>query len=378
MLKKDIIAVFLAATFFLNLVAPVGAASIEDKQAELESIQQQLYNKDVERENAKQVVASATDKLLEAQSQLSEAQHELATVEEEREDLEDKISNNTVALDRKKEQVDKRVAVYRGRLKDIYINGQINYLDVLLGAKDFSDFSSRMYLLKKIIANDVFLLADLKMKKAELEAAQEVLASNMARVKTVHSEVSSKQQLVAQKTMERESAYNDAVSEQSRLDEEYNELMETSQRIADMIRNLESGGTISSASRGSGAFVWPIYGEITSPFGWRTHPIFGTQKFHSGLDIAADYGDPVVAANSGTVIYADWMGGYGNAVMIDHGGGLVTLYGHNSSLAVYNGQQVSKGQTIAYAGSTGYSTGPHCHFEVRIHGEVTDPMNYLP
>ena len=165
MLKKDIIAVFLAATFFLNLVAPVGAASIEDKQAELESIQQQLYNKDVERENAKQVVASATDKLLEAQSQLSEAQHELATVEEEREDLEDKISNNTVALDRKKEQVDKRVAAYRGRLKDIYINGQINYLDVLLGAKDFSDFSSRMYLLKKIIANDVSLLADLKKKK---------------------------------------------------------------------------------------------------------------------------------------------------------------------------------------------------------------------
>ena len=247
MLKREIIAVFIAATFFLNLVAPVGAASIEDKQAELESIQQQLYNKDVERENAKQVVASATDKLLEAQSQLSEAQHDLATVEEEREDLEDKISNNTVALDRKKEQVDKRVAVYRGRLKDIYINGQINYLDVLLGAKDFSDFSSRMYLLKKIIANDVNLLADLKKKKAELEAAQEVLASNMARVKAVHSEVSSKQQLVAQKTMEREVAYNDAVAEQSRLDEEYNELMATSQRISDMIRNMESGGTISSA-----------------------------------------------------------------------------------------------------------------------------------
>ena len=281
-------------------------------------------------------------------------------------------------MDRKKEQVDKRVAVYRGRLKDIYINGQINYLDVLLGAKDFSDFSSRMYLLKKIIANDINLLADLKKKKAELETAQEILASNMARVKAVHSEVSSKQQLVAQKTMEREAAYNDAVAEQSRLDEEYNELMATSERITDMIRNLENGGTISSASRGSGSFVWPIYGEITSPFGWRTHPIFGTQKFHSGLDIAADYGDPIVAANSGTVIYADWMGGYGNAVMIDHGGGLVTLYGHNSSLAVYNGQQVAKGQTIAYAGSTGYSTGPHCHFEVRIHGEVTDPMDYLP
>ncbi|MGL5207265.1 MAG: murein hydrolase activator EnvC family protein [Acidaminococcaceae bacterium] len=378
MLKKEIIAIFMTAVFFSNMIVPVGAASIEDKQAELESIQQQIYNKDVERENAKQVVDSATDKLLEAQSQLSEAQRELATVEEERNDLENQIANNTEALDRKKEQVDKRVAVYRGRLKDIYINGQINYLDVLLGAKDFSDFSSRMYLLKKIIANDVSMLADLKKKKSELETAREVLASNMARVKSVHSDVSSKQQMVAQKTMQREAAYNDAVAEQSRLDEEYNELMATSQRIADMIRNLESGGSISSESRGSGGFVWPIYGEITSPFGWRTHPIFGTQKFHSGLDIAADYGSNVVAANSGTVIYADWMGGYGNAVMIDHGGGLVTLYAHNSSLAVYNGQQVAKGQTVAYAGSTGYSTGPHCHFEVRIHGEVTNPMDYLP
>lgn len=200
----------------------------------------------------------------------------------------------------------------------------------------------------------------------------------MAKIKVVHSEVSSKQQLVAQKTSEREAAYNDALAEQERLDEEYNELMATSERIANMIRNLESGGTISSSSIVSSGYAWPIAGEITSPFGWRVHPVFGTEKFHTGLDIAADYGDPIVASNSGTVIYADWMGGYGNAVMIDHGGGIVTLYGHNSSLAVYDGQQVAKGQIIAYAGSTGYSTGPHCHFEVRIHGEVTDPLDYLP
>jgi len=378
MLKKEVIAVFLTAVFFLNVMSPVGAASVEDKQAELESIQQQIYNKDIEREQAKKVVASATDKLLEAQSQLSDAQHELATVEEEQGDLEDKIYNNNLELERKKVQYDKRIGVYRGRLKDIYINGQVSYLDVLLGAKDFADFSSRMFLLKKIIANDIALIDDLKTKRAELESAQEVLANNMSRIKVVHSEVSSRQKLVAQKTLERESVYNDAVAEQERLDEEYNELMATSERIADMIRDMESGGTISSADRGSGGFVWPTRGEITSPFGWRTHPIFGTSKFHSGIDIAADYDDPIVAANSGTVIYADWMGGYGNAVMIDHGGGIVTLYGHNNSLAVYNGQHVTKGQTIAYAGSTGYSTGPHCHFEVRIHGEVTDPLDYLP
>ena len=376
--KKKVLMAVLALIFAVMQILPAFANELEDKQAEYDDVQQKMQQMEIAKERARREAEAASDRMEEIVAELNRLQAEIKEIEAKRDKLQPLIDENQEVLAEKKAKMEGRMKIYRQRLRDIYINGQINYLDVLLGAKDFSDFSSRMYLLKKIIANDVSLLADLKMKKAELEAAQEVLASNMARVKTVHSEVSSKQQLVAQKTMERESAYNDAVSEQSRLDEEYNELMETSQRIADMIRNLESGGTISSASRGSGAFVWPIYGEITSPFGWRTHPIFGTQKFHSGLDIAADYGDPVVAANSGTVIYADWMGGYGNAVMIDHGGGLVTLYGHNSSLAVYNGQQVSKGQTIAYAGSTGYSTGPHCHFEVRIHGEVTDPMNYLP
>lgn len=378
MAKRNMLAAVMAAMMLFNVIAPAGAASIQEKQAELESIQEQLYNKDIERENAKQVVASATDRLVEVQSQLSVAQNELASVEEQRDDLEQQIHQNTSAIDSKKEQVNQRVGVYRNRLRDIYINGQINYLDVLLGAKDFSDFSSRMYLLKKIIASDISLLNDLKKKKAELEVNQEILENNVAKIKVVHSEVSSKQQEVAKKAMERESVYNAALAEQERLDEEYRELMSTSENIANLIRNLESGGTISAGSRGTGSYIWPIYGEITSSFGWRVHPVFGTEKFHSGLDIAADYGDPVVAANSGTVIYADWMGGYGNAVMIDHGGGIVTLYGHNSSLVVSNGQQVAKGQRIANAGSTGYSTGPHCHFEVRIHGEVTDPLNYLP
>ena len=100
--------------------------------------------------------------------------------------------------------------------------------------------------------------------------------------------------------------------------------------------------------------------------------------FRSGMDIACDYGTRIVAADSGTVIYSGWMGGYGYAVMIDHGGGLVTIYGHNQELTVNEGQAVNKGQLIAYAGSTGWSTGPHCHFEVRLHGEVTEPLNYLP
>ena len=128
-----------------------------------------------------------------------------------------------------------------------------------------------------------------------------------------------------------------------------------------------------------GKFVFPApsYTAVTSEQGWRVHPISGVLKYHSGMDLGAPSGTAILAAAPGKVTLASWNGGYGNCVIIDHGNGLSTLYGHNSSLHVSYGQKVSRGQTIASAGSTGYSTGPHCHFEVRVNGSVTNPRNYL-
>ena len=123
--------------------------------------------------------------------------------------------------------------------------------------------------------------------------------------------------------------------------------------------------------------IWPISGEITSEYGWRTHPIYGDAHYHSGLDIGGDYGQPILAAAAGTVIHSGWISGYGNTVIIDHGGGVSSLYGHNEDLAVSEGQHVSQGQVIAFCGSTGNSTGPHCHFEVREGGEPVSPYGYL-
>jgi murein DD-endopeptidase MepM/ murein hydrolase activator NlpD len=139
-----------------------------------------------------------------------------------------------------------------------------------------------------------------------------------------------------------------------------------------------SGGSGSAApATSTGALQWPASGPKTSGYGWRTHPIFGTKRFHAGIDIGAGYGAQIVAAASGVVVSAGAQGGYGNTVVIDHGGGLATLYAHQSSYAVSSGQRVSRGQVIGYVGSTGYSTGPHLHFETRVNGAPRDPMGYF-
>ena len=126
-----------------------------------------------------------------------------------------------------------------------------------------------------------------------------------------------------------------------------------------------AGGT----GKGTGQMVWPVNGPVTSTFGWRIHPIFKVRKFHTGIDIAAGSGTPIAAADSGAVIFAGWMTGYGNVVVIDHGKGISTLCAHMSSIAVGNGATVARGQTVGAVGTTGYSTGPHLHFEVRVDGQ---------
>jgi murein DD-endopeptidase MepM/ murein hydrolase activator NlpD len=375
-IRKLISAIVLVAMIF-TVALPTYADSLEEEKNKLEDVQQQLQNKDAQRENHKKEVKSAIDELMVAQNQLAEAKKELQAVEEQQNSLELKITTTKITIEKNKKNLEKTKKIYSKRLREIYINGQVNYLDVLLGAKDFSDFSSRMYLLQRIIARDINLLNKLESQKRDLNTQQEALEEDKKQLDKVHADVNAKKKTVEAKTAERKELYDKALAEQSRLEQEYNDLMETSKNISTMIQNWEQSGTL-GAVHGSGRFIWPIHGEITSPYGWRTHPIFGTQIFHSGIDIAADYGDPIAAADSGTVVYAGWMGGYGNAVMIDHGGGLVTLYGHNTEVLVSEGQAVEKGQTIAHAGSTGYSTGPHCHFEVRLHGETVSPLSYLP
>ena len=381
MLKGKLMALALAAGLaVLPLFAAFGFASeADDKRAELNEVQSQMQKMQDRKEKARQKAEAATVGLEEIQTSLNELQYQARELQAKSDALQSKINDNQAKLAKKKAEVEQRKKIYSKRLRQIYINGQINYLDVLLGAKDFGDFSSRMYLLQKIISSDIAMLEQLQKDEAEIKSRQEQLDSQMKEIKSTQAALEAKRARARRLKEQRSYMLYKAQEEEQQSQSEYDRLLAISENITAMLRNMESGGGgASSGGGGTGRFMWPCRGTITSYFGWRTHPVFGTTKYHSGMDIGVDYGTPIYAADSGTVIYSGWLGGYGYAVMIDHGSGLVTLYGHNQALNVYEGQYVSKGTCIAYAGSTGYSTGPHCHFEVRLHGEVTEPLNYLP
>ncbi len=286
---------------------------------------------------------------------------------------ESRIAENTEQLEKTEKDYKKKTKVLGKRVRDIYINGQISYLDVLFGAKDFSDFMTRMDLLKRVIKQDYDLVQIVIAEKQEIETRRVRLEKDREQQEELAEKAKAARDIQLQKQKKRQELIDRMKTDKAVYDKQYDELMAASKQIEEMIKRSSYHMPVS----GSGAMIWPLAGPVTSEFGWRTHPIFGTARFHSGLDIGGDYGDPVCAAQSGVVTYAGWISGYGNTIMIDHGGGIVTLYGHNQSLAVGEGQSVHQGEVIAYCGSTGNSTGPHCHFEVRQGGEPVSPWSFL-
>ena len=366
----------LVLVFAVLAVAPVLADELEEKQQQLNSVQQQIEAQQRKAELARRKEQSIAEQLRAIQQELDTAEDEYETVNDQLENTEQHIKANVELSNRLTKKLEVQTKTLHRRIRDIYKNGQVNYLDVLLGAKDFNDFVGRMDILKKILAYDNALIQGTKADRETLRKAKEQLEADRAKIVELRKLAAAKREQVAERRQERRGVLNAATYERETAERAYRELIETSRQIEQMIKRIQSGEKNIGGS--TGTMTWPAEGEITSPFGWRVHPIFGTQRLHTGIDIGADYGDAIRAADGGVVIHADWMGGYGNAVIIDHGNGISTLYAHNSQLLVDEGQTVAKGQTMARCGSTGYSTGPHLHFEVRQNGSPVNPLNYLP
>ncbi len=367
----------LALSLLISL-SVTGTALADDLEDQLADLQRQAEEQQAKTNEASAKVDSVSERLRQIQEELRVATAEYKEVKGQLDSVEDKISDNTELLQKTEADLKVKNKKLQQRVRDIYINGQISYVDVLFGAKDFADLMTRMDVLKRIIKHDYDLIMKVREEKATVENTRAQLEKDKAEAEVLVADAQAKKAKVEDKESEQQVLLDQAIYDRDTSERMYEEIMAASQEVANMIRrsHMSSAG-YSGAPAGAGGMIWPISGPITSEFGWRTHPIFGTARFHSGLDIGGDYGMPIYAAASGTVIYAGWISGYGNAVIIDHGGGVTTLYGHNDSLNVSEGENVAQGQVIAMCGSTGNSTGPHCHFEVRENGEPVSPYGYL-
>lgn len=379
MLTKKILALALSValispfTFFF----PAYADDLEDEKASYDEQAAQKLEESA-RIQAEIDAVSEEKRLIDEETDKAVAKYRV--LKGELDDIENRIEENKEKLEELEKEHDRKRRFLGKRVRDIYIHGRINYLDVLFGAKDFNDFMTRMDLLKRVIKRDYELLAIVIKEKNDITKLKITLEQDRAMHTPKVKEAEAAQAVALEKQAKRAALLDRMKNDKATVERQYDELMAASKKIEDMIaarKSRVSGSYASYTGGGGGGMIWPISGPITSEFGWRVHPITGTQKFHSGIDIGGDYGENIHAAASGVVTDACWISGYGYTVIIDHGGGVSTLYGHNQGFAVSEGQSVSQGEVIAYCGSTGNSTGPHCHFEVRVNGSVVSPYGYL-
>lgn len=389
---KRLLSALLAAA--LMLPALNNAAPVEASAASQEELDQLKSERDalVQQRQAQQAVVNelknqqasvlAVKQALDERNMYTQWQIELT--QQEIELYDGMIADKSIEVDEAKTLEAQQLDKYRTRVRAMEENGGSSYVEYLLDADSLSDFLTAVDDIGEIMQSDRTLedayiearenteavIAEYEEYKADIVEKQDELRNEQAELQ---AELDEATQLITDITANL--ADNAAVLEQFEAAER-----EAETNVANMVLALEKQRQAEAAAAvaGTGAFIWPVPSctYLTSRFGLRVHPIYGTTKSHTGVDIGAESGATIVAADGGTVVMAGVNSGYGNCVMMDHGNGYKTLYGHMSSIAVTNGQTVSQGDTIGYVGSTGVSTGPHCHYEVWKDGSRIDPEQF--
>lgn len=315
-------------------------------------------------------IKSLDSKVLEIEKEIEESNSKIETLNVE-------IEKNQEEIKKLQENINKNEELLGQRLKVINDNYSMGYIKVILSSTSLSDFFNNIFIVQEVVEQDKKILKELDENKIEIEDKEQSLNDKKAEQEDLQEILEQNNETVQADKSELEALKRELESEEEDLQNELERIAaenaaqnaEQNQSNAD---DSLSGQVISSGS-------WPVpgYSRISSPYGYRTHPVLNTQKMHTGIDIPAPTGTPVVSVDGGRVIYSGVQGSYGNTVMVDHGNGKVSLYAHNSQLLVSVGQTVQKGQAIAKIGSTGMSTGPHLHFEIRINGKHTNPVPYI-
>ena len=409
---RAVICLMLAVLMVVSLLAVLVPARAVT-QSEINNLKQQQEAIKKQQVQQQANIQSLRDQKADVMSQKQALDQQTALLMQEITNVEAQIElyNNLVAekeleLQDAQAKEEAQARLFRGRVREIEENGRVSWLLLLLDSKDVGDLISRMDIVGELIAYDKRVeealiaarqeveaakaeleqtLAEQEAKEAELDTQKAALEAQVAEaeqlIRSLESDINAYSALYEQAEAQKQQLQNQINSKVAELRAQEEAARQAAQQQAAQQRAAGQTPTATynaaAAVGASGSMMWPAVGHgISSPFGYRIHPIYHTQKMHTGVDINVAYGTPVYAADGGTVILSGWNGGYGNCIVINHGNGLTTLYGHMSSLVASSGQSVSKGQVIGYVGSTGASTGPHLHWEVMVNGQRVNPLNY--
>lgn len=311
--------------------------------------QQKLENANTNLHNSKNQIVAIQKELSQMQAKLSQASYEYNSL------------NSLLAK----------------HIRCVYKTQRKASLEVLLASEDINMLLDRIYFQKIILQEDYKNMDRAREKAREIRSLTDAIAAKKIHLERDVASINSQKDYINRAIARNESMIDKLKNDRIAYEKAEKELAKQSASIGSYINKTAKDSNVQVAS----GFIKPIQGRITSPFGWRTHPIFNSRTFHSGVDIGGPNLGAIKASNSGKVIYSGWYGGYGKVVILEHGiingKPVTTLYAHMNSIAVSNGQKVTKGQTLGYEGTTGYSTGPHCHFEVRVNGQPNNPLNYI-
>ena len=355
----------------------VYAENITDLQEQSNDITQNLIETNNRLQAVHDEMSENMAQLQELDNKIAEAEEEINNINIEVEELGKQIAENEEKLQKTQKEYDDIQGLLDARLIQMYETPQLGFLQVLFEAKNISDFLSSYYAMKELAEYDKELLETVKKQKQEIETTKIILGEKKTQIVKSKQIQQRKSQVLKNSKTQREYYISKLSAEEQQLQAQIDNYNAQVATIEAEIKLLALN-SISEDYIG-GPMIWPIPGhtQITSHFGMRVHPITGAYKLHTGMDVSAPIGASFVAAANGIVTKATYNTAYGNMVIIDHGGGVQTLYAHGSEIIAQIGQTVAAGDEILKVGSTGYSTGPHAHFEIRVNGQTIDPEKFL-
>lgn len=377
-MKKRVCLIVITVLFIIfgiKFVQAVDYSELEQRRIEL---RQKISEAGQSLENINVELTENLEQISKLDEEIGGYETEVENINKNLESLNQQIIETENNLNTIEERLQKQQQLLQKRVVFAYEEGQTRYLDVLLNSKSIIDFISRYYLISEIAQYDKDLLDNITKEKEEISEIEKNLVTSKENLKKLKNEQKKIMVSLENSKVIRSSYANKLSKEEMKIQEEIN-LYQQELDLMDLEILMAALNSNGNTQYVGGAFAWPApgYYTITSPYGMRIHPILKSYRNHTGMDIGAPMGSYAVAANDGIVTKSTYSNSYGNMVMIDHGGGVVTLYAHGSELIAQVGDVVKRGDAIMKVGSTGWSTGPHLHFEIRINGKAIDPYPYL-